>query len=298
MAGLVSLIAQADGEIKRLQPYINASQGDASAERSVLLDYPNMGRLLLIPRAYRFRDYLVALSGLIVLATALFQPITAAIFVVRSTKFMMPETTTTSSAVMGLRSDFNDLNTFVAAAGYAEAALIHGLDDPPFVCDGWSVAPFEFQWMLDEVARNGTATVQTYGTLTDPRCAFADSVTESAAGNTWTSSYAGFGSSCTATFTIDAGNSQDSNFGVVRVDNCAVNGTVPDDSFKPIMFWFYGPSGQTSTTWCSPIVTAFSVNANMTLFNNTLGSVEPISAVTTGVNFTNGYDLGLNGYAN
>jgi hypothetical protein len=199
---------------------------------------------------------------------------------------------------MGHRPDFSDLNTFVAAAGYAEAALIYVLDNPPFVCDGWSVVPFEFQWILDEVARNGTATVQTYGTLTDPRCAFTDSVPESAAGNTWTSSYAGFGSSCTATFSIHASNSEDPNVGVVRVHNCAANGTVLDDSFKPIMFWFYGPSGQTSTTWCYPVFTAFSVNANMTLFNNTLGSVEPISAVTTGVNFTNGYDLGLNGYVN
>jgi hypothetical protein len=131
-------------------------------------------------------------------------------------------------------------------------------------------------------------------TQTDTKCNLSDSILRQGNAPTWTSTYAG----CSATFTIDSTNTDESNFGAAKVDNCPINGTVPDDPFKPVMFWFYGSGGQTSTMFCYPTVRAYNVNANLTLFNNTLIKVTPVSDFEGYTNVTQGaplQGLALNG---
>jgi len=48
-----------------------------------------------------------------------------------------------TSSVIGLNPSYTNLLSFVAAAGYAEAAAMYNLSDPPFVQGGWAVAPFQ-----------------------------------------------------------------------------------------------------------------------------------------------------------
>lgn len=195
---------------------------------------------------------------------------------------------------LGLRSDFNDLVAFAAASGYVDAAVSHDLGDPPFIFGGWSVAQFDYKTLYNTVAKNGSVSVNTVATQTDTRCSAVDTITQQGTSSSWTGSYDG----CTASFSIQSNDTTETNFGVVRVDNCAVNGATPSDAFKPVMFWFYGPQGQTAMTFCSPTIKAFNVNATLTLFNNTLTNVTVLSDYDTTSNVTSGpplNGLALNG---
>jgi hypothetical protein len=276
-----------DQEIRRIQPYITASQGNAPAERSVLLDYTNAPAIYLFINSLRFRHWLVFISASIAAATTLLQPLTAAIFTTRQTLYLIPDQPILSTATLGLRSDFNDLDAFAAAAGYVAAAVALDLDDPPFVCGGWSVADFDYETLYNTVAKNGTVSLATVGTKTTSGCQPVDSITRQGSAANWTGTYQG----CSASFSIDDGDLEDANFGVVRVDNCAVNGTIPPDPFKPVMFWFYGSNGQGSMTFCLPRIEEFNVIAELTLFNDTLTNVTILSESTTPTNVTSGPPL-------
>jgi hypothetical protein len=128
-------------------------------------------------------------------------------------------------------------------------------------------------------------------TQTQTKCDLSDSILRQGTAPTWNSS----NGHCSATFTIDSSITNESNFGSAKVD-CP--GAVPDDPFKPVMFWFYGSGGQTSTMFCYPTVKAYNVNANLTLFNNTLIKVTPVSDFEGYTNVTQGpplQGLALNG---
>ncbi len=45
-------------------------------------------------------------------------------------------------------AEINQLNGFLAAAGYVEAAALHGLGDPPFVFNNWTTAAFVVSTLL------------------------------------------------------------------------------------------------------------------------------------------------------
>ncbi|KAG6840029.1 hypothetical protein C0991_009474 [Blastosporella zonata] len=51
-------------------------------------------------------------------------------------------TPVTSLKDIGLVPDVDQLDAFVAAAGYTEAAVFHDLPDPPFIHGGWATAQF------------------------------------------------------------------------------------------------------------------------------------------------------------
>lgn len=53
------------------------------------------------------------------------------------------ETHVQSLDALGLNPRSQDLSSFVAAAGFAEAAAYYNLGDPPFVRGPWAVARFQ-----------------------------------------------------------------------------------------------------------------------------------------------------------
>jgi hypothetical protein len=55
---------------------------------------------------------------------------------------LLPAISVISTKTLGLAPDVNELNAFVAAAGFAEAAVFHGLSDPPFINSEWATAEF------------------------------------------------------------------------------------------------------------------------------------------------------------
>ncbi|KAG8812937.1 hypothetical protein FRC17_001743, partial [Serendipita sp. 399] len=282
-------------EVLRLHPYVLASQGNAPPETTVLLDYSGLGRFRSTFKAIRLRHGVIVLSTVISLVTLLFQPLTAALFIIRPTEFEFWGMANTMSA-LGLRPDFNDLNAFAAAAGYTQAAALHGLGDPPFVWEGFSMPTVNVSAIYSNLIKNGTVYLNSVATQTDPRCFQATVPPPVRNGNgsfTLTGQYQG----CSASVESDPNDRE--HFGVILVDNCAVNGTVPADPFKPIMFWFFSPSiPAASMVFCSPTVSIWNVVANISIVDNVLRNIhilerwDGISNVTSGAPL-NG--LALNG---
>jgi hypothetical protein len=281
-------------EVMRLQPYVIAAQGNASPKTSVLLDYMGLGSRESFFRAIKYRHGLVLTSILITLLTLLFQPLTAALFIIRPTEFEFTGDVNMVSA-LGLRPDYSDLNAFSAAAGYTQAAALHGLGDPPFVWEGFSMPSINVSTIHNSISKNGTVFVKSIATQTDPRC-FAATTTIAQQGN---GSYliTGDYSGCKASVISDSDDSE--HFGVVLVDECAINGVQPEDRFKPVMFWFFSPSlPAASMVFCSPTVTIWNVVANISIVDNVLQEIRMLEKWDGTSNVTSGpplNGLALNG---
>ncbi|KAG6812086.1 hypothetical protein H0H92_004451 [Tricholoma furcatifolium] len=85
----------------------------------------------------------------------------------------VPVTSVTSTSTIGLIQDFDQLNAFVAAAGFTQAAAFRNLSDPPFIntgssSGGWSVAQFI---LPSDYGLNGTLTLNTTAIQTVANCA-------------------------------------------------------------------------------------------------------------------------------
>jgi hypothetical protein len=50
--------------------------------------------------------------------------------------------TSTETVALADSSTLDQLNPFLAAAGYVDAAALHNLGDPPFVFGNWTTAQF------------------------------------------------------------------------------------------------------------------------------------------------------------
>ncbi|PVG03762.1 hypothetical protein CPB86DRAFT_778862, partial [Serendipita vermifera] len=275
-------------DVLRLHPYVIASQGNAPAQTTVLLDYLGLGKRRSFFKAIKFRHGIILTSIFITLLTLLFQPLTAGLFLIRPTQFEFWSNVNMVS-VLGLRPDYSDLNAFAAAAGYAQAAAMHGLGDPPFVWEGFSMPSINVSTIHTEISKNGTVFVKSVATQTDPRCVAANvgPIIQQANGSyVFEGSYNG----CKATVVSDP-NARE-HFGVLLVDGCNVNGVEPEDRFKPIMFWFFSPSlPAASMVFCSPVVEIYSVMANISIVDNVLQNVQVLERWDGVSNVTSGAPL-------
>lgn len=283
-------------EVLRLQPYVSASKGNASPETTVLLDYAGLGIAGAAYKAFRLRHKLVIITLIMSsAATYLFASLTAALFVIQASEYEF-EGTIDTVTVLGLRPDFSDLNAFAAAAGYAQAAVLHGLDDPPFVWQGFSMPAFNVSTVKDQISKNGTILYKSLGAQTDPRCAAATVSTPTLQAN-GSYSISGTYQGCSASAVSNPNDRE--KFGVLLVENCPINGTIPDDQFKPIMFWFFSSSPPAaSMVFCSPLVKIYNVIANVSIADNVLQNVQTLEEWDGTTNVTSGpplYGLGLNG---
>ncbi|TEB26481.1 hypothetical protein FA13DRAFT_1636029 [Coprinellus micaceus] len=224
-----------DWMIRMYQPYLVLAKGDADAERSVLLNYVEIGPILTIPRALKYKHRLVFISALTASLTYLFQPFSDAIFQIRQIPYTRPWTAT-SIETLARAPDIAELQAFVAGAGYADAAIIHGLGDPKFVNGGWATARFTFPL---EPMLNGTMKVKTIGVSTKPDCSnpTSQSIVGTTGSNFNLSATSITGCSYSAVFDPDVPTQQ---YGVEATPCQGVDGRVdPDPQFQPVMFWFY-----------------------------------------------------------
>ncbi|KAJ7588733.1 hypothetical protein C8J56DRAFT_1077970 [Mycena floridula] len=153
---------QLDWYIRVYQPYVVLSRGNAKAEESLLLDYLSLGSFLSILYAMRYKHRIVFWSAVTALITYIWQPLGIWVDVSTSTA-----AANRSIKAIGLAPDFDQLNGFVAAAGFADAAVFNGLGDPPFVINNWASAEFVFPtWS----GFNGTMVVNTTGIKTTVNC--------------------------------------------------------------------------------------------------------------------------------
>ena len=228
-------------------------------------------------------------------STAIWQALSGTLFVVLQTSNLITDSTPVLvTAELGVQPSFTDLDAFLAAAGYAEAAVIHDLDDPIFVWRGWTVAPFEFP----PQPKNATMALGAQAILIDPHCeTLSPQFDQNADG-----SYTGTATrgQCIASFRANQTDS-DQAFGVVKLDNCTTSdpNTLLEDRFKSVVFWFFTFDGPTaSMVFCAPKVETHLVNVNVSLSTRLIATKPTIvksdltSNVTTGKPF-NG--LALNG---
>ncbi|EJD00434.1 uncharacterized protein FOMMEDRAFT_111992 [Fomitiporia mediterranea MF3/22] len=267
--------------VKRYQPYINLSKGDASAEDSLLLDYVSINTLYCVFLAFYKRHWLVFISAVAGLATLLLQPLAGSIFDVQ--QFPEPNSGTVQSIrSLGLDPDRFQLTAFLAAAGYVLAAVSNNLLDPPFIHNNWATADFTFP---DGNYLNGTVTTNTTGVRTNATCSAPSSISlgvSDAVNYTITASsnsIADTGCGTTVSFNPASSTQQ---YGVQGVANCGPHANM-NQTFWPVFYWFYHNNSagnpQAAGVFCAPTLEVFNVWANASLNDGSLGNVTIISPI-------------------
>ncbi|KXN91339.1 hypothetical protein AN958_01314 [Leucoagaricus sp. SymC.cos] len=254
-------------------------RGNACAEESLLLDYIQRGPFFSIFHAMRWKHRIVFLSTLTSFITYSFSPLAGSIFQIRQT----PQTEgkpITNLETISLANDIGQLNAFLAAAGYVNAAALHGLGDPPFVFRNWSTAAFDFP---KNSGLNDTLTVNTTAISTLTNCANPAGgsiqlvpINSTVVFNLTATSVEGCvpavdGQPRNITFDTSAATQQ---YGVVGT-SCP-NDPEPDPNFRGIMFWYFhfrdGQVPEAKTIFCSPALKPFAVTATAHLIDGRLDS--------------------------
>lgn len=278
-AVIVALWAWTDIEIKKMQPYVDLVHGDAPPHKSLLLDYTRTNNFVVWTSAARNRHWVVTVASLMVLVTLCFQPLASALLSVKNTWIPVPDVTRNTLSTVSLNQDpeFNDLTIFLTASGYASANVGYNLQQPPFVWNTYTVAPFEIP---KDLATNGTVLANTTAIRTDTNCvAVSVTMTNHTDGSGWTNSLSHNG--CTLQWTVD--HLAQNLFGT-STPQCA-DTTVPPQ-FQPVVFWFftYVPSAKSSATFCAPSITLWDANVQLDLGSGNITMVHelrPFDPVTS-----------------
>ncbi|EKM56549.1 uncharacterized protein PHACADRAFT_172233 [Phanerochaete carnosa HHB-10118-sp] len=234
-----------DLEVRKLQPYVELARGNAPPTPPVWII------------AARNRHWPVVVGSLLVLLTFSFHPLATALFNVQDID-MIQHAMWDNATNMGMLSLNNDQNfqdltcarpalILLTAAGYASASVLYNISYPPFVYDGYTIAPLNLPYIA-----NGTLFVNTTAVLSHPTCMNADfgslNMTQWENQNGWNNSATFRG--CEFSWSVDK--SSTNLFGVDPVANtsqCSVFTSVLE-SFRPVICWFftYQPTPMTSLT--------------------------------------------------
>ncbi|KAG8903926.1 Rho GTPase [Tulasnella sp. 403] len=245
-----------DEELGKLHPYVVLSKGRAPASQSVLLDY-TAGRIFTIYYSIKYGHWVVFFSSMICLANLALSPLASGLFTTTNALTMTP---VTSLRTFGLDPNFDNLQNYVAAAGYASAAALHNLTDPPFLFKGsWSIAEFSMPPPVRS-GTNQTVVVPTTAIECGSNCQPTDTalfyINDNASGGTI--SFSATWDNCTINFnTTDEDADQ---YGVLPVTGCP-NHQEPDP-LKPVLFWFFiWQSNKVQMNVCQPNMTFWNVTA-------------------------------------
>ncbi|KAG2354930.1 hypothetical protein BDR07DRAFT_1304682 [Suillus spraguei] len=260
--------AVADWMLRWYQPYVTLSEGNAPAARSILLDY------LII---YQPPNHLISFPQTSALVNQYINP-HCSFCCLHATVSRIPisDTTGTPHKSIGLSPTINQLTSFLASAGYAEAAVYNNLQDPPFVHGGWSAAPFSAP---AGTILNGTLAVNTTAIQTHVNCIKPTSFTTT---NLTSSDFvlsAIFSSSCNGSLSLNPSNGTDQ-FSVTAASTCATSNQ--DQNFQPVIFWYYHLSDNGdalgTAVFCQPSIAISIVTTTMDLNDGSMGDctiVEP-----------------------
>ncbi|KAF9460651.1 hypothetical protein BDZ94DRAFT_888808 [Collybia nuda] len=279
-AVLVTLWANTDLEIKRLQPYIDLIHGDSPPHRSLLLDYTRINNFLVWSNAASNKHYLVTVASLMVIISLMLQPLASALLSVRDTWVQEPDISLKSLQSIGLNNDthYRDLTSFLTAAGYASASVLYNLADPPFVNGTYTIA--NFQLPMNSVT-NGTVFANTTAIKSETNCrpVKVNRVQRTdVPGWINTASLDG----CSSTWLVDK--SVPTLFGT-NTPTCNPE-QLPE--YGPVIFWFfdYEPEIMASATFCYPSITLWDVNVSIDLASGNVTDVKEIRPFTSQSNFS------------
>ncbi|KAF9221127.1 hypothetical protein BS17DRAFT_785959 [Gyrodon lividus] len=258
-----------DWMLRWYQPYVTLSKGNAPASRSILLDYIALNPLGVLYHSLKHRHYLINVSTLTALSLVFLQPLAGSLLQVRQ----VPHTSDSvafSTRTIALSQDINQLNAFLASAGFADAAVYNNLQDPPFVHGVWTAAQFQ---PPSESYLNGTLAVNTTGIQTHVNCVGPDSLNLTTASGNYIAS-AAFPGGCSASLVFSPINGNEQ-YSVLNASNCS-----PEDldvMFQPVIFWFYlmGEASdnepQITGVYCNPTMKVFVMETSMNLNDGSLG---------------------------
>ncbi|KAJ6597070.1 hypothetical protein DFH09DRAFT_110719 [Mycena vulgaris] len=284
--GLLLIWQSSDRSYKELQPYIVLARGNVTAAEGLLANYSGLSVYATIVNAIKFRHFLILLSTVTTLLGSFLQPLAGSVIQFEQ----LPQTTNglliNSNKTIGLAPDVADLNAFLAAAGFAEAAVFHGLPDPPFIHGGWAVAEFQ---LPSKSVLNGTLFVNTTAMQTRANCEAPQSSILSTPGTSDFTIQASNSAGCSASVTFNGdATSTSTQYGAVNVENCGFT----DVEFQPVMFWFFHrkdddiKTPQGSAVFCNPTIKAFNVIAEIDLNNGSTIGITALDSVTTSNNVT------------
>jgi len=213
-----------------------------------------------------------------VLLTLSFQPLAAALFSVKDTWISEPDITLQNLAAISLNqnSQFDDLTSFLTAAGYASAASLYNLGNPPFIDDQYTVGNFELPTNL---VANGTLFANTSAIRSDPGCQIAQTNMTQNPDGSWTN-MAIANDGCFLTWVV---NKTTVNLFGTNVPTCPNSPSTPSQ-FSPVILWFftYEPVAAASATICYPNITLWDVTVNIDLASGNLTNVIPLRPFSTG----------------
>jgi hypothetical protein len=271
---IVAMWAWTDLEIKKMQPYIDLVHGDSPPQKSLLLDYTRTNNFVVWISAFWNRHYLVALATLIALLALVFQPLAAAMFIVKDTWWGPPAVNVTNLFAISLNEGptYSDLTAFLSAAGYASSSVLYNLGNPPFIYDVYTVAPFKLEFPFS-LGSNPTVTANTTAIKTDPNCHLMTTASTENVGGGWTNN-ATF-NNCTFSYSVNKTTAH--LFGTDVMPDC--DGTGTPEYFRPVVLWFFTydttpPQG--SATFCTPNISLWDVTATVDITTGNLISVEEI----------------------
>ncbi|KAL0957578.1 hypothetical protein HGRIS_001362 [Hohenbuehelia grisea] len=297
-AFLAAMWAWTDVEIKKMQPYIDLAKGDSPAQRSLLLDYNRhkwvsfyfsfhasfisslYSNFTVWFHAWTNKHYLVFLTSAMVLLSLAFQPLAAALLVVKDTWWTKPDMTVNNLRTLGLNQneEFFNLTTFVTAAGFASASVLYNLGEPPFVHQPYTIAPFGIP---RNVIANGTIFANTTALKSDSGCRpITFNMERLADGSGWNNSVNSNG--CTFTVSVDRNASTLFGTGTPTCTN-----QVPQQ-FAPVIFWFftYNPTAMASGIICTPSFSLFDVAVTVDIATANLTSVTELKPFSSFSNFS------------
>ncbi|KAJ7046989.1 hypothetical protein C8F04DRAFT_1062401 [Mycena alexandri] len=286
VAGLLLIWQSSDRSYRELQPYIVLARGNVTAAEGLLANYSGLSVWSTIANSLKFRHYLILLSTITTLLGSLLQPLAGSVIQAEQ----LPSTTNgifiQSTKTLGVVSDESTLAAFLAAAGFADAAVFHSLPDPPFIHGGWSIAEFAIP---SAPVLNGTLSVNTTSIETAVNCEVPQTFNLTALGSGNFSIQATTSGGCGGNVTFDPDSTTSgTQYGVVALENCGSD----DIEFQPVMFWFFHRKAddiqtpQAAGVFCNPTISALNVMATVDLNNNSIISVTTLSAVTSSNNVT------------
>ncbi|KAI0300667.1 hypothetical protein B0F90DRAFT_1629338 [Multifurca ochricompacta] len=259
-----------DWAIRMWNPYLILSRGQASADETLLVDYPTNYHIQRteVQTSVCYRVYIHDHG-----CTAI--PTPSGVHLFRSTAAEHPASTAQSIKDIGLSPDIGDLTAFAASAGFAcllmNSIVFNGLGDPSFVLNGWAIAEFKFP---TDSYLNGTMAINTTGIRTDTNCAIPNQVSVNSPSANVTTVSATSVDGCSLELSFNP-NDADQQYGVSAVPNCGVNST--DVAFQPVFFWFWQQNPRRSAgVFCQPHIQLFDVTARAFLNNGSLTNVSII----------------------
>ncbi|KDR73211.1 hypothetical protein GALMADRAFT_72477, partial [Galerina marginata CBS 339.88] len=276
-AVVVALWTWTDVEIKKIQPYVDLVHGDSPPHRSLLLDYTRHNNFLVWTHAASNRHYLVALASLMVILSLSFQPLAAALLVVKDTWMQAPDITLKNLAAIGLNQNlqFNDLTSFLTGAGYAGASILYGLPSPAFIQVPYTVANFE---LPVSVTNNGTAFVNTTAIKSETGCLPVPVQMNNITPGAWSNTASLNGCSITWNVSNTAANGPELYATAANNAWLRKKGQELATEFSPVVFWFfsYDPSARANATFCYPSIELWEVNVGVDI---STGNVTKVSEI-------------------